>query len=177
VGVTITPICGTFLCGQTLCGTWKATEGRSTLVLKGKSFSILITTPGVIHLNVNRPRLYLLGGTLQIHKDTQLAVGRSKLILKGRAFVIQPFKRVAFTGKPTLLLRGRHFNLQTSTRVQIGRPVLYLRGGELARVGRAGLVPTTPEVRSLTPTVQRVGTLTPTVAQAHELEPTQVAVR
>jgi len=168
VGAVYTPICGQVLCGQTRVGTWIAQEGRSKLLLNSRSFSITITEGPLITLVVNRPRLYLNAKALTRQTDTAPTVGRGKLLLNAKPFVIQPFIGLALN-KPRLYLRGRATAIALSAILPFGRPKLTLLGGRLARVGRAGLIPTVPESRPLNPTTPGTGTLVPTAPASRTL--------
>jgi hypothetical protein len=177
VGAVYTPICGTFLCGQTLCGTWTATEGRSTLVLKPRTFSITTVVGPIISLSVNRPKLLLNARSFAKELSTTKSLGRPRLVLAPRAFTIPPFLTVPLTGKPKLILRARALTLSLSSSPVFRRPKLMLLGRPLLRAGQAGLVPTLPASIILTPSPPATGLLVPTVPEVGLLVPTSEEVR
>jgi len=166
MGVVHTPICGQFVCGDgTRVSTWTATEGRPKLVLTPFTFSITITEGPLITLVLNRPKLWLNAKGFLKQTDTSPTFARSRLILRGKAFVIQPFLGMQL-GRPQLFLRGKAVLLAVSVQLSVGKPRLILLGGLLARAGKAGLIPTIPQSRTLTPDVCTPETLQPTVAQS-----------
>lgn len=168
MGAVYPAICGQVLCGQTLCGTWRTTWDRPTVVLKPRTFSITITEGPVIILTVNRPVLFLNARSFTKQTDNTLTFGKPLLLLNAKPFVIQPFLGLAFN-KARLYLRGQTYLLGLSSTLLFNRPVLTLLGGRLARVGRAGLIPTTPESRPLQPSAPGAATLVPAALESRTL--------
>jgi hypothetical protein len=180
MGIVRTPICGTHLCGDgTVCGRWEAQHGRAKLLLNGRGFAAGWVPDGVVGVTLGRPKLFLRGRSFTMAVDTTLVFGRSVLTLKGRPFVISPLLRVLL-GRGVLYLRGRPVAVSLSSTLTFGKPRLILQGRPLLRAGKAGLIPTVPESRTLTPSAfdpDAVAVLTPSVSETGLLTPSEATVR
>lgn len=150
----------------------KALGGRITPT--GSLSKTVISGP-VITLAMNKPKLVLGGKATLITTDTRPSLGKAQLFIRGKPFVIQPFLGVLL-GKPKLILRGKALLLGVSSNILLGKPKLILRGGAFT-ANQVALVPTQPEVRTLTPTSERLGLLTPTADKPGLLDPTDEEIR
>lgn len=147
----------------------------------------------------DKPHLTLKGGHYTVNIVAQLKIvyppkARMKLAAKG--YVIAASSTVKFipnphvtlrgktglrlvtpgrqvTGKPPMTLKGKHYNLNKSTTIQPHKPKLILKGKQINRIGKAGLVPTIPVAEILTPSAPRdEGSLVPSPAYTGLLVPT-----
>jgi hypothetical protein len=171
VGVTHTPICGQFLCGDgTLCGAWSASFGRPVERLDIFAFAFSNIPSGVTGVALGKPKLFLNARHAGITTDTGPSFQKPKLILSGKPFVFPPQIRL-FPGRPRLILNCKLLLLGKSQSVSLARPKLVLNGGEFG-AGTPGLLPSQPQSVTLAPTVIQAGQLTPSPAQAGPLTPT-----
>lgn len=177
MGIAVPGICGGYLCGQNLAGTWRTTWDRPTEILNARTFSVTKFDGPAISLTVNRPVLFLNAKGYAKQTSSVMNFGRPILTLKSGVFFIGPFLRVELAGVPRLYLRGRAVLLAVSSSPAFRRPVLYLIARPLTRVGRAGLSPTIPVSETLSPAACRPATLVATASSSRTLIATATGTR
>lgn len=176
MGIAVPGICGGYLAGQNLAGTWRTIlDTTPELVLNADPFVHEVYEGPVIKLSINRPVLHLRAKSLVFAKDTVAAPGRARLILKAGVFEIGPFALVEFN-KPRLYLRGKLALLSTSSSPSFGRPTLILLGREF-RAGKPGLSASIPESRPLVPSAAESGTLVPSASSSKTLAASATGTR
>lgn len=173
--VLVGAVVGRFIVGDgTKVGPPVFQPAKPHLTLRGKSFKLNIAAD-IKQVVPGKARMYL--GLVDIaHPPNVYAVKVSStvkpspttaplLTLRGKTGlrIVTPNRQIV--GKAKLTLKGKHVNRVTSMTVQPHKAKLILKGGELGRAGKAGLIPTIPVTKVLTPSAaQASGSLVPTPA-------------
>lgn len=145
-------VVGTFKVGDgTKVGVTTFQADKPKIILKGKAFSTL-AVQDLKQMVVGKPKLTLLGKTvLPEVSGGPIFTTTSRLTLRGKAYrYVIPTKAVLGRGK--MNLRGRSYVVGLSVTVVVGKPKIILEGKEIAKAGRAGMIPSAPRTILLTPT-------------------------
>jgi len=160
------------LSGGTEIANWQHVITGSQARVSWAQLQVPLPTASVIRVAVGKPKLTLRGKTFVVGFVYVSLVGKPKLVLRGKPVTAtQPTS--ASVGKPSLRLKGKTFVLRETQRVTVGKPKLILRTKPIGRAGAAGLTPTVPKVLTLTPLAcQDKNVLVPTAPKSTLLIPT-----
>lgn len=169
-------IVGEFIVGDgTVVGPPIWTGSKPHLILAGKSFTTHVIAGNVYTVYLAKARLKLAGRgyDLDVSSSITLTPATAPLLnLRGKSYVVILPTQVHLA-KASMTLAGKHFNRVTSYVLPVGKSHLILKGKQINRVGRAGLIPTAPVTIILTPTTPHADTgLVPSPAYTELLVPT-----
>jgi len=168
-------ICGTFLCGQKVCGQVEWTvpfSARPVVILGGGIFQTFSVPPVVVQ--IAKPVLTLLSRSFLFEAQQKPQFGKPVLELLGRETKGEPMIFVAM-GMPRLELGGRAFLPSISSTPALGKPYLELLGRSL-RARIPALIPTEEVDWDLVPVTEVDFSPTPALEEDLLLMPTTEAV-
>ena len=164
---------GEFIVGEAVVAPPCAHLLKARLTLKGKPFQVNVYS-NLTQINQIKARLTLRGKSFQVNVSSTVTIASPpRLLLNGKELrTVDPSKMIV--GKPRLVLRGKAFTINLSQIVQPGKAKLILRGGEIRKVGKAGLIPTQCVVAVLSPSACQGMNLVPSPAYTEVLVPSKV---
>jgi hypothetical protein len=143
-------ICGNFVCGDgTVVSTPSFVADKASVVLKGGAYKI--TAGAIVSVVVNKARLTVAAHSFSTQSTTVVVTAKARMTLRAGAVGVGVPIRVQ-VGKAKLTLTSKTYGFRLNQTLSFNKASLVLAGGEIHKVGRAGLVPTVCRDVTLVPT-------------------------